>query len=52
MILKLGVKHHGMELYRRINYSPGVTLTYLILDFPEIFVACGLKIGRHKQFTV
>ena len=29
MILKLGVKHLGMELYKvYINHDPGMTLTY------------------------
>ena len=29
MILKLGVKHLGMELYKvHINHDPGMTLTY------------------------
>ena len=29
MILKLGVKHQGMELYKvYINHDPGMTLTY------------------------
>ena len=29
MILKLGVKHLGMELYKvGINHDPGMTLTY------------------------
>ena len=30
MILKLGMKHLGMELYRVcINHDPGMTLAYL-----------------------
>ena len=30
MILKLGMKHLGMELYKvYINHDPGMTLTYL-----------------------
>ena len=30
MILKLGVKHLGMELYKvYINHDPGMTLAYL-----------------------
>ena len=29
MILKLGMKHQAMELYKvYINYDPGMTLTY------------------------
>ena len=29
MILKLGMKHFGMELYKvYINHDPGMTLTY------------------------
>ena len=29
MILKLGMKHLGMELYKvNINHDPGMTLTY------------------------
>ena len=29
MILKIGVKHLGMELYKvYINHDPGITLTY------------------------
>ena len=29
MVLKLGVKHLGMELYKvDINHDPGMTLTY------------------------
>ena len=29
MILKLGIKHLGMELYKvYINHDPGMTLTY------------------------
>ena len=31
MILKLGVKHLGMELYKvYINHDPGMTLTYFM----------------------
>ena len=31
MILKLGVKHLGMELYEvYINHDPGMTLTYFM----------------------
>ena len=31
MILKLGVKHLGMELYKvYINHVPGMTLTYFM----------------------
>ena len=30
MILKLGMKHQGMDLYKvYINHDPGMTLTYL-----------------------
>ena len=30
MILKLGMKHQGMEVYKiYINHDPGMTLTYL-----------------------
>ena len=33
MILKLGMKHLGMELYRvYINHDPGMTLTFLRQD--------------------
>ena len=36
MILKLDMKHQGMELYKvYINHDPGMTLTY--------FTACHLK---------
>ena len=29
MILKLGMKHQGMELYKvYVNHDPGMTLTY------------------------
>ena len=31
MILKLGMKHQGMKLYKvGINHDPGMTLTYLM----------------------
>ena len=29
MILKLGMKHLGIELYSYINHDPGMTLTFL-----------------------
>ena len=43
MILKLGMKHLGMVLYKvYINHDPGMTLTY--------FMACnGRKLDRNEQ---
>ena len=33
MILKLGVKHLGIELYKvYINHDPGMTLTYFTVN--------------------
>ena len=37
MILKLGVKHLGMELYKvYINLDPGMTLTYFTARSTEV----------------
>ena len=37
MILKLGMKHLGMELYKvYINHDPGMTLTYLTARSTEV----------------
>ena len=43
MILKLGMKHLGMELYKvYINHDPGMTLTY----FRSPMHLNGKKIGK------
>ena len=40
MILKLGVKHLGMELYKvYINHDPGMTLTYFTARSTYVFHA-------------
>ena len=37
MILKLGMTHQGMELYKvRINHDPGMTLTYFTARSTEV----------------
>ena len=37
MILKLGMKHLGMELYKvYINHDPGMTLTYFTARSTEV----------------
>ena len=37
MILKLGIKHLGIELYKvYINHDPGVTLTYFTARSTEV----------------
>ena len=43
MILKLGMKHLGMELYKvYINHDPGMTLAY----FTSILLAWPILLGR------
>ena len=48
MILKLGVKHLGMELYKvYINHDPGMTLTYFTARSISVSHAFeGEKIGK------
>ena len=48
MILKLGVKHLGMELYKiYINQDPGMTLTYFTARSTKISHALEWeKIGK------
>ena len=42
MILKLGMKHQGMELYKvYINHDPGMTLTY--------FMARSTNVAYHRS---
>ena len=37
MILKLGMKHQAMELYKvYINHDPGMTLTYFTVKSTEV----------------
>ena len=48
MILKLSVKHRGMELYKvYINHDPGMTLTYFTARSTQVYHALELeKIGK------
>ena len=40
MILKLGMKHQGKELYKVcINHDPGMTLTYLMARSTKVAYA-------------
>ena len=50
MILKLGVKHLGMELYKVfINHDPGMTLTYFTARSTWVSHAFGWeKIGKYN----
>ena len=37
MILKLGMKHQGMELYKvYVNHDPGMTLTYFMARSTQV----------------
>ena len=60
MILKLGVKHLGMEHYKvYINHDPGMTLTYFMARSTQVTHAfewdkiekChdGRKLARYEQ---
>ena len=49
MILKLGMKHQGMELYKVcINHDPGMTLTYFTESSTK--VPCILMGGKLLKF--
>ena len=40
MIMKLGMKHQGMELYKvYVNYDPGMTLTYFMARSTKSYIA-------------
>ena len=50
MILKLGVKHRGMELYKvYINHDPGMTLTLRQGQLRSPMHWNGRKLARNEQ---
>ena len=44
MILKLGMKHRGLKLYKYVNDDPGLTLTYLTAR--SNWVKCTFEWGK------
>ena len=50
MILKLGMKHHGEELYKDcINHDPGLTLTYFTAR--STWVAHAFEWGKNRKMS-